>query len=80
LTVVGPHRQQEVKLVAAGPHKLAAPGVTPAQGERLRARIQLPSGEVVESVALFSAPATEGPSSSSSASAGSATGPASALR
>jgi hypothetical protein len=65
LTVVGPHRQQEVKLVPAGPHKLAAPGVAPMPGERLRARIQLPSGETVESVALLSEPTAATPGLSS---------------
>jgi hypothetical protein len=55
LTVVPPqHPAQEVKLVWAGYHQLAAPGVEPVPGDRLRAHITLPSGEEVESVALFS--------------------------
>jgi hypothetical protein len=78
LTVVGPHRQQEVKLVSAGPHKLAAPGVAPVAGERLRARIQLPSGEVVESVALFSEPTAKGSGQSPSADASASSVPSNA--
>ena len=69
LTLVGPHRQQEVRLVPAGPHKLAAPGVTPVTGDRLRARIQLRSGEVVQSVALFIEPTPGSPGPPSSADA-----------
>jgi hypothetical protein len=78
LTVVGPHRQQEVKLVSAGPHKLAAPGAAPMPGERLRARLQLPSGEIVESVALFSEPPAGASSRSSSADAVALPGPSNA--
>jgi len=54
LTLVSPQRPaQEVKLVSAGPDKFAAPGVKPAQGDRMRARIKLSTGEEFESVALF---------------------------
>ena len=54
LTVIAPQRPaQEVKLVRAGDHKFTAPGIKPAPGDRLRARIKLPSGEELESVALF---------------------------
>ncbi len=55
VTLIRPqHPAQEVKLVHAGAHKFTAPGIEPVQGDRLRARITLPSGEEVESVALFS--------------------------
>ena len=55
LTVVAAHGSpQEVKLIPAGPHQLAAQGAAPHRGDRLRALIRLPSGEVVESVTLFS--------------------------
>ena len=54
LTVIAPQRPaQEVKLVRAGDDKFKAPGLVPAPGDRLRARITLPSGEELESVALF---------------------------
>jgi len=54
LTVIAPQRPaQEVKLVRAGDHKFTAPGLVPAPGDRLKARITLPSGEELESVALF---------------------------
>ncbi|TMH05075.1 MAG: hypothetical protein E6H67_09575 [Betaproteobacteria bacterium] len=54
LTLISPQRPaQEVKLVSASPDKFAAPGVKPAQGDRMRARIKLPTGEELESVALF---------------------------
>jgi len=36
---------QEAKLIPAGDNKLAAKGLTPGPGDRLRARIILPSGE-----------------------------------
>jgi hypothetical protein len=36
---------QEAKLIPAGGNKLAAKGLTPAPGDRLRARIILPGGE-----------------------------------
>ena len=55
LTLVPPqHSAQEVKLVQAGYHKFTAPGIEPVPGDRLRARITLPSGQELESVALFS--------------------------
>ena len=54
LTLVSPQSPaQEVKLVSAGSDKFAAPGVKPAQGDRMRARIKLSTGEEFESVALF---------------------------
>jgi len=54
LTVIAPQRPaQEVKLVRAGDDKFKAPGLVPAPGDRLRARITLPSGEELESVGLF---------------------------
>ena len=54
LTLIAPHRAQEVKLVAAGEHKFKAPGIAPDRGDRMVARITLPSGEEMESAALFS--------------------------
>ena len=54
LTVIAPQRPaQEVKLVRAGDDKFTAPGLVPAPGDRLKARITLPSGEELESVGLF---------------------------
>jgi hypothetical protein len=54
LTVISPQRPaREVKLVSAGSDKFAAPGVEPVRGDRLKARIKLPTGEELESVALF---------------------------
>ena len=54
LTVIAPQRPaQEVKLVRAGEHKFTAPGIVPAPGDRLKARITLPGGEELESVGLF---------------------------
>ena len=54
LTVIAPQRPaQEVKLVRAGDHKFTAPGIKPAPGDRLKARITLPGGEELESVGLF---------------------------
>ena len=54
LTVIAPQRPaQEVKLVRAGDDKFTAPGIVPAPGDRLKARITLPSGEELESVGLF---------------------------
>ncbi len=54
LTVIAPQRPaQEVKLVRAGDDKFTAPGLVPAPGDRLKARITLPSGEQLESVGLF---------------------------
>jgi len=55
LTLIAPQRPaQEVKLVAAGEHKFKAPGIAPVRGDRMVARITLPSGEETESAALFS--------------------------
>ena len=55
LTLIRPQRpSQEVKLVAAGENKFAAPGIAPVRGDSLRAHFKLPSGEEIESVALFS--------------------------
>src|SRR5437667_2491021 len=46
LTLVPPqHSAQEVKLVQVGYHKFTAPGIEPVPGDRLRARITLPSGQ-----------------------------------
>ena len=54
LTLIAPQRPaQEVKLVRADDHKFTAPGIKPAPGDRLKARITLPSGEELESVGLF---------------------------
>jgi len=54
LTVISPQRPaREVKLVPAGSDKFTAPGIEPVPGERMKARIKLPSGEELESVALF---------------------------
>jgi len=54
LTLISPQRPaQEVKLVRADSRKFRAPGIEPVPGDRLRARIRLPSGEELESVALF---------------------------
>jgi hypothetical protein len=55
LTLIAPQRPaQEVKLVVAGEHKFKAPGIAPVRGDRMVARITLPSGEETESAALFS--------------------------
>ena len=55
LTLIAPQRSgQEVKLVSAGDNKFTAPGLKPVPGDRLRARITLPSGEELESVSLVS--------------------------
>lgn len=54
LTVIAPQRPlQEVKLVRTGDLKFTAPGIKPAPGDRLKARIMLPSGDELESIALF---------------------------
>ena len=54
LTLIAPQRPaQEVKLVRAGEDKFTAPGIAPTTGDRLKARITLPSGEELESVGLF---------------------------
>jgi hypothetical protein len=70
LTLVPPqHPTQEVKLVSAGQHKLAGPGIKPTPGDRLRAHIRLPSGEEFEAVVLFSEANLEKPGLSFSADA-----------
>jgi hypothetical protein len=54
LTLLAPRGPaKEVKLVRSGDHTFTAPGIEPARGDRLRARITLKSGEEIESVALF---------------------------
>jgi hypothetical protein len=54
LTLIAPHHPaQEVKLVSTGSYKFTAPGIEPATGDRLLARITLPSGEQIESAAWF---------------------------
>jgi hypothetical protein len=54
LTVIAPHRPpQEVKLTPDGRQFLAR-GAAPRRGDRVRAVFTLPTGEVLESVALFS--------------------------
>jgi len=54
LTVLPPHAlPREVKLVRAGDDKFTAPDVTPATGDRLRAKIKLPNGEEVQSLGLY---------------------------
>jgi hypothetical protein len=53
VTVVAPQRPvQEAKLVPAGDNKLTASGLKPTRGDRVNARIRLPSGE--EAAILFS--------------------------
>jgi hypothetical protein len=72
LTLLSPQRPaQEVKLEQAGPHRLSAPGIKPAPGERMRAHIKFPGGEEFESVALFSdhKPGKHGAAASAGASA-----------
>ena len=55
LTLIPPQRaSQDVKLIPSGDGKLTATGLQPVRGDRLRARIVLPSGEALESVSLFS--------------------------
>ena len=55
LTLLSPQRPaQEVKLVCASYYKFTAPGIEPSPGDRLKARIRLPGGEELESIALFS--------------------------
>src|ERR1043166_422009 len=55
LFLVAPQRPaQEVKLVSAGGNKFTAAGIKPGPGERLGARVTLPTGEELESVSLFS--------------------------
>ena len=55
LFLVAPQRPaQEATLVSAGDNKFTAAGIKPVPGDRLRARITLPTGEEFESVSLFS--------------------------
>ena len=44
---------QEVKLVRVSDVKFTAPELRPSPGDRVRARIKLPTGEQMESVALL---------------------------
>jgi hypothetical protein len=54
LTLAAPHSlPQEVKLVRVGPDKFTAPDMKPATGDRLRARIKLPSGQEAEALGLY---------------------------
>jgi hypothetical protein len=54
LTIISPQRPpQEGKLVRADDHKFRAPGLEPAPGDRMKARIRLPGGDELESVGLF---------------------------
>ena len=54
LTLIPAQRpRQEAKLVPAGGNKLAAPGLKPSRGDRLRAYIRLPNGDELSSSFLF---------------------------
>ena len=54
LSVAGPGRPaQEAKLTPAGENRLKATGLTPAPGDRLRARIILPNGDELQSIFSF---------------------------
>jgi hypothetical protein len=54
LSVVSPGRPaQEAKLVPAGDNRFSAKGLTPVPGDRLRARIILPSGEELSAIFSF---------------------------
>jgi len=54
LSVAGPGRPaQEAKLIPAGENRLKATGLTPAPGDRLRARIILPNGDESQSIFSF---------------------------
>jgi hypothetical protein len=54
LSLAGPGRPaQEGKLVPAGDNKLAANGLTPLPGDRLRARIVLPNGDELSAIFSF---------------------------
>ena len=54
LSLAGPgHPALEEKLVPAGDNKLAAKGLTPLPGDRLRARIILPNGDELSSIFSF---------------------------
>ena len=54
LNVIAPGRPaQEAKLIPAGDNKLTARGLTPLPGDRLRARIILPSGDELSAIFSF---------------------------
>ena len=54
LSLASPGRPaQEGKLVPAGGNKLAAKGLTPLPGDRLRARIILPNGDELSAIFSF---------------------------
>lgn len=54
LTLIPAQRpRQEAKLVPAGDNRLAAPGLKPSRGDRLRAYIRLPNGDELSSSFLF---------------------------
>ena len=54
LSVTSPGRPtQEGKLIPAGDNKLAATGLTPLPGDRLRARIILPNGDELSAIFSF---------------------------
>ena len=54
LSVAAPGRPaQEGKLIPAGENKLAAKGLTPLPGDRLRARIILPNGDELSAIFSF---------------------------
>ena len=54
LSLASPGRSaQEGKLVPAGDNKLAAKGLTPLPGDRLRARIILPNGDELSAIFSF---------------------------
>ena len=54
LSVAGPGRPaQEGKLIPAGDNKLAATGLKPLSGDRLRARIILPNGDELSLIFSF---------------------------
>ena len=53
LTLIPSQRaSQDVKLVPAGDGKFTATGLRPVRGDRLRARIVLPTGGALECVSL----------------------------
>jgi len=54
LSLASPGRPaQEGKLIPAGDNKLAAKGLTPLAGDRLRARIILPNGDELSAIFSF---------------------------
>ena len=54
LSLASPGRPaQEGKLIPAGDNRLAAKGLTPLPGDRLRARIVLPGGDEVSAIFSF---------------------------